>query len=433
MKLNHYSALIFLFFFFLVSFSPVLSKKASEWNSEGVKHYNKGEYEEAIKCFNEALKLDPKSPVLWLNKGNAYFMLENYEKAAGCYKEGLKYDPTDNELIVKEEEARTSLSLKWIKAGDECFSKQMYKEAISYYDEALRIIPEQAYAKSQKKESERLLALQEEENIQEPVIEEVSVEELFVKGNEFLANSNYKEAIDCFDRILEIEPENSEAWDKKGLSFLNLGDKETALGCYDRTVAYCPENGEAWLHRAEILYDLDRYEEAIESFDKVTDLESDNKVAWFGKADVYSILGSYEKELSCYEFILNNLDSECAEAWNNRGFCLEEDWMKYKENYEEAIRSYDTAIKLDPDCSDAILNKEIAIKGPAVIIEECNDILAKNPEDIRAWYYKGKAIYRTGIYNEALTCFEKVLDLDSSFSGAEIYKKKIQYFMQHQG
>ena len=42
-----------------------------------------------------------------------------------------------------------------------------------------------------------------------------------------------REAIECYDKALEINPKLSDAWNNKGVALKALGRYEEATGCYD--------------------------------------------------------------------------------------------------------------------------------------------------------------------------------------------------------
>ena len=55
-----------------------------KWFQEGCKMSEQGKPLEAIKCYNEALKIDPQSWVCWNNKGSAYGKLGMIEEEKQC-------------------------------------------------------------------------------------------------------------------------------------------------------------------------------------------------------------------------------------------------------------------------------------------------------------------------------------------------------------
>ncbi|MFQ6062233.1 MAG: tetratricopeptide repeat protein, partial [Methanosarcinales archaeon] len=55
--------------------------------------------EEAIKCYDKVLEIDPESVHALYNKGNALYNIGNYEDAIECYDKALEIDP--NSDIIK--------------------------------------------------------------------------------------------------------------------------------------------------------------------------------------------------------------------------------------------------------------------------------------------------------------------------------------------
>ena len=58
--------------------------KVSEWFSKGCEMSKQGKPEEAIKCYNEALKIDPMDWGSWNNKGASYKDLGMEEEYKQC-------------------------------------------------------------------------------------------------------------------------------------------------------------------------------------------------------------------------------------------------------------------------------------------------------------------------------------------------------------
>ncbi len=63
------------------------------WSNKGLAHNGNWEYEEAIKCFNIALELDPNDIIACFNKAVALNDFGKYEEAIECYNDVLRIDP----------------------------------------------------------------------------------------------------------------------------------------------------------------------------------------------------------------------------------------------------------------------------------------------------------------------------------------------------
>lgn len=60
-------------------------KYATAWYNKGNALKNLGKYDEAVKAYDEAIKLDPKFAWPWNNKGNALRMLHRNSDAEAAY------------------------------------------------------------------------------------------------------------------------------------------------------------------------------------------------------------------------------------------------------------------------------------------------------------------------------------------------------------
>jgi tetratricopeptide (TPR) repeat protein len=50
----------------------------------------------------------------------------------------------------------------------------------------------------------------------------------------------YEEAIPCYDKCLEIDPNHTRAWIGKGNTLFGLGRYEEAITCYDKAIKINP-------------------------------------------------------------------------------------------------------------------------------------------------------------------------------------------------
>jgi len=90
----------------------------------------------------------------------------------------------------------------------------------------------------------------------------------------------FSDAIVCFDRVLELDPDHADAWREKGICLKELGRYEEALRCFDQAIAIDMEVPATYYAKGETLERLGRergdyslYEEAIACFDIVLQKE----------------------------------------------------------------------------------------------------------------------------------------------------------------
>ena len=66
-------------------------------------------------------------------------------------------------------------------------------------------------------------------------------------GSNNVSNLNKSdEAIKPFDKAIEINPQDSKAWNNKGLDLRKLGKYDEAIKAYDKAIENNPQNSMAW-------------------------------------------------------------------------------------------------------------------------------------------------------------------------------------------
>lgn len=89
---------------------------------------------------------------------------------------------------------------------------------------------------------------------------------LLSQGNSLLMDNRAREALSCFEELLQFDPSNGEAWVKRGLALERLQQFESALRSYDQAIALEPSLSAAHLHRAGLCTRLRRFDEAADSY-----------------------------------------------------------------------------------------------------------------------------------------------------------------------
>ena len=56
------------------------------------------------------------------------------------------------------------------------------------------------------------------------------------KGDDWCYKGEYHQAIDCFNKAIELKPDYVEAYGNKGLILAHLGEYQQAINCYDKAI-----------------------------------------------------------------------------------------------------------------------------------------------------------------------------------------------------
>ena len=241
------------------------------------------------------------------------------------------------------------------------------------------------------------------------------------KGKCLSDMQRYEEAIVCYNKAIELNSNNEDTWGWKGKCLFYMQQYEEAIVCFNKIIELNPNDENAWGWKGKCLFFLQRHEEAIICFNKAIELNPNNEDIWGWKANCLSAIQQYEEATVCFNKAIE-LNSNNEYAWNWKGKCL-----FFMRQYEEAIVCYDKAIELNSNdenawgwkanCLSAIQQYEEAIVCYNKAIE-----LNSNDEDI--WGLKGKCLFFMQRYEEAIVCCNKAIELNSNNEYAWYFKGK---------
>ncbi len=222
------------------------------WNNRGVALADLEKYEEAVKSFDEALELKPDLYQAWGNRGNALLDLSKYEEAIKSYDEAIKLKP--------------DLYIAWNKRGDALADLEKYEEAVKSYDEAIKLKPDfyQAWGN---------------------------------RGNAFANLGKYEEAIKSYDEALKLKPDLYQAWSSRGNALVNLEKYEEAVKSFDEALELKPDLYQAWGNRGNAFSELEMYNDAIKSYENEIKLKPDDYQAWFKMGIAFFRIRDFEKSI----------------------------------------------------------------------------------------------------------------------------------------
>lgn len=93
-------------------------------------------------------------------------------------------------------------------------------------------------------------------------------------------------------------------WNNKGASLATLGRFEEALSCFDKALEIDPQSASTWANRGNTLNSLGRYEDAAHSIDKAIELGANDPMLWYIKAICEDGLGRTQEAAQSFERFL---------------------------------------------------------------------------------------------------------------------------------
>ncbi|WBL21616.1 tetratricopeptide repeat protein [Zunongwangia sp. HRR-M8] len=299
---------------------PKITAKATYWKAES--EFNVNRIDDAIIGYKEfsgmsaAAGTEEKADLDY-NIGYAYFKKNEYARAIDYFK---KYAENNQNDMVKRNDA-------YLRLGDSYFVNSQYWPAMESYNSAIANgVSNADYAAFQKAISYGFVDRNERK------IEDLSGfnssyprsafrdDALYELGNTYVATNNTSQAISTYDRLIREVPGSAlvpKAMLRQGLIYYNGNQGEKALGRFKKVVNDYPNTPEAM--------------EAVST--------ARNVYVDLGRTDEYA---SWVKNIDFVEVTDADLDNTTYEAAENQ--YLANNTSKAKSNFEKYLRSFPNGI-----------------------------------------------------------------------------------------
>jgi tetratricopeptide (TPR) repeat protein len=332
-------------------------------NNLGGVLFQKGNVDEAIAQYQEALQINPNDAVVHNSLGSALFQKGGVDEAIAQYQTALQINPDFAD-------AHYNFGIALFKMGQ-------VDEAIVHYQKALQIKPDYAEACNNLGN-----ALLQKGRVDEAIthcqtalqIKPDYAEAHINLGNALLQKGQVDEAIVHYQTALQIKPDDAEACYNLGNALLQKGDVDEAIVHYQTALQIKPDNAEAHNNLGNALLKKGDVDEAIAHYQKALQIKPDYAEACYNFGNALLKMGNVDEAIVHYQKALQ-LKPDYAEAHNNLGGVL-----LPKGRVDEAIAHYQMALQLKPD--NAVVRNNL-----------------------------GNALLQKGRVDEAITQFQKTLQI----------------------
>jgi tetratricopeptide (TPR) repeat protein len=182
-------------------------------------------------------------------------------------------------------------------------------------------------------------------------------------GTALLAQSRFEEALQVFDKALQLKSDDAELWTNLGRALVEAGRPADAIRTFQQALRLNPQHWVAACQSALLLLDLERYEEAINHFELCEELRPNqapvrqaHAVALQGLAVSLNDQRRFEEALVAGRQAYA-LDPTKADICNLIGSCLQSLCRD-----EESLPWLEKAIELQPSHLGALYNKARAFR-----------------------------------------------------------------------
>lgn len=129
--------------------------------------------------------------------------------------------------------------------------------------------------------------------------------ELYNKAFSLSSLGHLDEAVRQYEKVIELEPENSDAWNNMGVCYRKMGRLDDALRSYEQSIKADRFSAAAWGNKGNCLYTMGKFTEAIVALNKAIEIDPLNESAWLNKALVEERLGLRAEAATSYRTFID--------------------------------------------------------------------------------------------------------------------------------
>lgn len=248
-------------------------RELNKFWSFGWENYKNKQYKDALKHFWRVVELDTvkKFPTVFRYLGDCYFKLEKPDSAKVVYEMGLQRYPNDAYLhrLVGYFLAQT----------------EQTEPAIQEYETVVKLVEEEAKA-----DAKELQTLKDD-------LKQLAA--LYVKAD------RRDDAIACYNRALEIDPNDIEAQNNLAALIASTGDIEALIEAREKMREQDPKNSQVRFELGKMYFDRGEYEKAIERFNEYLALSPGDVAAIEYVGSGYQRLEKYNEAIAEFQKIFD--------------------------------------------------------------------------------------------------------------------------------
>jgi predicted O-linked N-acetylglucosamine transferase (SPINDLY family) len=222
----------------------------------GVIHHCRGEYREAVRQIDLALKVNAKSAAAHNNRGVAIKNLKRLDEALACFDRAVALKPDYAEAFNNR--------------GDVLNELKQFGQALASCEKAIALKPNFAEAYSNRG---------------------ISLNEL----------KRFDEALASCDRAIALKPDFAAAFVNRGLAHKNLRRFDQALADYDKASVLKPDCAEAFNNAGIVLLEQKRLDEALALCSKAIALKADYAEAYYARGNILQEFKRFDEALADYD------------------------------------------------------------------------------------------------------------------------------------
>ncbi|MGA2668553.1 MAG: tetratricopeptide repeat protein [Ignavibacteria bacterium] len=223
---------------------------------------------------------------------------------------------------------------------------------------------------------------------------------------------NYRKAMVCYDRALELLPVYTQAIFNKGNIYYDLNRHKDAIECYNRVLKIAPYYIKVYINRGNEYVKTNQYSRALKEYTKAIQMDDTYPEAYNNRGNAYMEMGKLENAFKDYRKALE-LDLFDPDTIFNMGT-----YYYHNRKHKKALQYYNRAIKIKPGFIEYYIGRadlftELKLFDKA-IYDYTRSIELNSGIGI-CYYKRGECYFKRGDLYEAKSDWEKAILLDENY------------------
>jgi tetratricopeptide (TPR) repeat protein len=392
-----------------------------------------GQYEEALKACDEAIKLNNRDPEVWGDRGAVTYALGKFAETVAAYQQITKILPSSSWGWARQCQAQVRLgqydaatgscdaalrldndwrdvrpALAWYYKGKAQEKRNQLPEAAMAYDWATRLQPNYSQAWAAQC---WLLNIQKQPS----------------------------QALASCDRALRENGDWGEdnpglAWRYAGQIQRQQGWYDEALMSYEKATAFIPEDPQLWTEQGMVYNALSKDGEALQAHEWALKLKENFSLALANKCATLNRLGqkvageaaakNFTDALEACDLALQKGDNQWGDRLPAFGWVQRGNALVGLARYEEALGAANRAVALDSTSADPWNTRAVALWALgrySDALSATDRAISLNPQSTQAWFNQGRILAGQGKYREAIAAYQRALQGDGNYVAKDLF------------
>jgi protein O-GlcNAc transferase len=285
----------------------------------------------AIEKFRRAISIDSDRALLYFNLGTSFYKLGLFKESIQALRIAVEKDPDNSQFSDFLYSLNTKAIAKNRDDNLQNQAKEAFEKGVGFHQSGQLSEAIQWYQKTLELNPKNISALTN-------------------MGAVLQSKGKLGEAVSCYQKAITIKPNYAKAHSNLGVALQGQGKLDEAVVCLQKAISIKPDYVEANYNLGVVFQEQGKLAEAVTVFQTTISIKPDYAEAYSNLGVVFQGQGKLAEAITVYQTAIS-IKPDYAKAYSNLGLGFQEQGMLVK-----AVANFQTAITIKPDYEDAHSN-----------------------------------------------------------------------------